>query len=122
HVVAFVVDCPHETSLYNDDGDFLVIRTADVESGHVDDSAMRRVTDSEYQKRVRRATLKRGDIVYSREGERGGHAAVIPVDNRYCLGQRMIQLRSDDRTNASYLHWLMNADSTYQQGSLDTVG
>ena len=62
------------------------------------------------------------DIVYSREGERWGHAALIPESGKLCLGQRMMHFRAADDTNPASLMWQLNSDATYRQGQVDTVG
>lgn len=122
YATSLIVDCPHETPIYSDDGDYLVIRTADIEEGRLDESAIYRVDETEYLNRVRRQTLLRSDIVYGREGERWGHAALVPEDNIYCLGQRMMQFRSGTHFCPEFLMWQLNAETTYRQGQLDTVG
>ena len=122
YATSMMVDCPHETPVYSEDGQYLVIRTADLDEGHLDSSKMYRVQDDEYIRRVRRADLRRGDIVYGREGERWGHAGLVPEDFRYCLGQRMMQFRVSPDFSPDFLMWLLNSDNVYKQGQLDTVG
>jgi type I restriction enzyme S subunit len=123
HVTDLIVDCPHETPTYTEDGEFLVIRTADLDRGTLlNHSHMRRVDDFEYTNRIRRAPLERCDIVYGREGERWGHAALVPLSAKFCLGQRMMQFRCGPRWEPAFLMWLLNSRSVYLQGSLDTVG
>lgn len=117
-----IVDCPHETPTYDDDGEFFVVRTADVDEGRLAVDQMRRVAEPEYRQRVRRSTLQRDDVVYGREGERWGHAALIPTSERYCLGQRMMQFRACMQTSAEFLMWQLNSECTYRQGDVDTVG
>jgi type I restriction enzyme S subunit len=117
-----IVDCPHETPVYNDEGLYRVIRTADVDRGRIAPTSMRRVSQSEYLKRIRRASLDRNDIAYGREGERWGHAALVPESDLYCLGQRMMQIRASDDVSARFLMWVLNSDATYRQGEVDTVG
>ncbi|WP_199227483.1 restriction endonuclease subunit S [Limnohabitans sp. T6-5] len=122
YATSMIVDCPHETPVYSDDGEYLVIRTADLNEGHLDSSKMYRVQDDEYIRRVRRADLMCSDIVYGREGERWGHAGLVPEDSRYCLGQRMMQFRVGPDFSPDFLMWLLNSDNVYKQGQLDTVG
>ncbi len=117
-----IVDCPHETPVYSEDGPFRVIRTADLEEGVIDEAQMYRVTESEYLNRIRRAPLLRNDIVYGREGERWGHAALIPEGGQFCLGQRMMQMRPVKNVCPEFLMWQLNARTTYTQGDVDTVG
>ena len=114
HVTDLIVDCPHETPTYTEDGEFLVIRTADLDRGTLlNYSHMRRVDDFEYTNRIRRAPLERCDIVYGREGERWGHAALVPLSAKFCLGQRMMQFRCGPRWAPAFLMWLLNSRSVY---------
>lgn len=83
---------------------------------------MYRVEEDEYILRIRRAELREGDIVYGREGERWGHAGLVPKNGRYCLGQRMMQFRVNSRFCPDFLMWLLNSDNVYKQGQVDTVG
>lgn len=122
HLMSSIVDCPHETPVYDDDGVHKVIRTADIAEGKLFTSDMYRVNALEYLNRIRRQPLKTADIVYGREGERWGFAALVPSDNVFCLGQRMMQFRSLETACAPYLMWALNAVSTYRQGQMDTVG
>jgi type I restriction enzyme S subunit len=122
YAATFMVDCPHETPIYDADGNFMVIRTADVEDGTLDPREMYRLSDEQYALRIRRQSLEAADIVYGREGERWGHAALVPESNRYCLGQRMMQVRASAAFDATFLMWQLNAESTYRQGEVDTVG
>jgi len=122
HVTSIIVDCPHETPVYSEDGTHLVIRTADLDEGRIDASGMYRVSETEYLNRIRRASLLRDDIVYGREGERWGHAALIFENDRFCLGQRMMQFRCAEGFCPEYLMWALNAKTTYTQGDVDTVG
>lgn len=119
---SLIVDCPHETPSYDPDGDFLVIRTADINEGVLDSSSMFRLKKEEYLRRTRRASLKKLDIIYGREGERWGHAAIVPESGRFCLGQRMMQFRPSDEFDPEFLMYQLNSLSVYRQGAVDTVG
>lgn len=122
YATRMIVDCPHETPVYDEDGAHKVIRTADISEGRLQADAMYSVNEPEYLNRVRRQSLQKNDIVYGREGERWGFAAQVPEDDVFCLGQRMMQFRSADSMNSSYLMWQINSLSTYRQGQMDTVG
>ena len=117
-----IFDCPHETPQYCDDGQYLVVRTADLNEGVIDTSEIYRVAHDEYLNRIRRSSLRKDDIVYGREGERWGHAALIPTDDNFCLGQRMMQFRSSMNHCPGYLMWQLNSEAVYRQGDVDTVG
>lgn len=122
HATRLIIDCPHETPHYSPDGDFMVIRTADLFSGSLNLSNAYRLDSSEYEKRTRRGEVLAGDIVYGREGERWGYAAIVPENVQVCLGQRMMQFRARTGIHQQFLMWQLNADSTYRQGQQDTVG
>lgn len=117
-----VVDCPHETPIYNPDGDYLVIRTADIDQGVLKPERMYRLDREQYVHRTRRMNLEKNDVVYSREGERWGHAALVPKADLYALGQRMMQLRVCDSICPEFFMYQLNSVATYRQGEVDTVG
>lgn len=111
-----VVDCPHSTPEYVDSG-VACVRTADMIPGEILLEQARRVTPRTYRERVRRLEPRRGDVIYSREGERFGIAA--PVENEaVCLGQRVMLLRPAAETDPDFLLWAMNAPSFYRQALL----
>jgi type I restriction enzyme S subunit len=122
YLASRIVDCPHETPTYADDGDHFVIRTADVAEGELDLSYARRVDDVEFARRIRRLRVEAGDILYSREGERFGFAALVPDGDSVCLGQRMMQFRVRGEWFSRFVMWQLNAKFVYQQASLDTAG
>jgi type I restriction enzyme S subunit len=98
-----IVDCPHETPKYMDNGEYTAIRTADLSAGKLDLSAAYRLEEEEYLKRIRRESLRAGDIVYGREGERWGFAATVPDRADLCLGQRMMQFRAAGHFDERFL-------------------
>ena len=122
HATELIVDCPHETPTYSDDGDYLVVRTADIFDGVLCEDGLYRVSEAEYFNRVRRQSLLQGDVVYGREGERWGHAALVPRSDTFCLGQRMMQFRVAKHFDPEYMMWLLNSEVVYRQGQQDTVG
>lgn len=119
-----IIDCPHETPAYSDDGEYLVIRTADQDLGKLRaDQDMYRLNKNEYQNRIRRMALNKNDIVYGREGERWGLACLVPESNKYCLGQRMLQFRcKNELLLPHFAVWALNSKYIYLQGSVDTIG
>lgn len=122
HATELIVDCPHETPTYSDEGEYLVIRTADIFDGVLCEDGLYRVSEMEYFNRVRRQSLLQGDVVYGREGERWGHAALVPRSDTFCLGQRMMQFRVAKHVDPEYMMWLLNSEVVYRQGQQDTVG
>lgn len=122
YVTSRIIDCPHETPAYNPDGEYLVIRTADLDVGILQLREAYRVDKDEYYRRIRRERVKEGDILYSREGERWGMAALVPEAPVMCLGQRMMQFRASGDHCGRFLMWQLNSNSVYEQGATDTIG
>ena len=117
-----IIDCPHDTPQYDPSGSYCVVRTADLDSGTLDLSRAYRVDESEYIHRIRRAKVLPSDILYSREGERWGQAAIVPLEPIICLGQRMMQFRANTRFAPKFLMWHLSARCVYEQGELDAAG
>ena len=114
-VCSKIVDCLHSTPEYDDDGKYYVVRTADVDRGILLTCDMRKVTIHTYIERISRLEPLYGDIVYSREGERFGMAALIPENMKVCLGQRMMMLRVSKEVESTYLMWFLNSLCVYNQ-------
>lgn len=117
-----IVDCPHDTPTYSEYGEYLAIRTSDLDDGQLFPEQMHRVEKDEYLHRIRREPVRQDDIVYSREGGRWGHAALVTENDRFCLGQRMMQFRVNELFDPSYLMRHLNTKNVYRQGEVDTVG
>lgn len=108
-----IVDCPHTTPTYVPSG-VPCIRTADMIPGQLLLDQAYCITEDDYRERVARLIPKKGDVIYSREGERLGIAA--PVGNqRVCLGQRVMLLRPGCETDPDYLLWAMNSPPFYNR-------
>ena len=115
-----IVDCPHSTPNYTDEGEYPAIRTADILAGYLDLENCRRVTEPVYDERNFRLIPKAGDIIYSREGERFGIGAPIPEGAKVCLAQRVMLFRA--KSTPGYLMWALNSSSTYTQAQQDCIG
>jgi len=124
NVISKIIDCPHETPDYSIDGKYYVIRTADQDFCAIkDNSKMYLLEEDEYQQRIRRSSLQKNDIVYGREGERWGFACLVPENDRYCLGQRIMQFRCDtEKVTPAFVMYALNADYVRNQGVVDTFG
>jgi type I restriction enzyme S subunit len=122
HQMAEVVDCPHSTPEYSADGQFPAVRTADLEWGCLSLESALRVSEEIYRSRIDRLVPVENDILYSREGERFGMAALVPPGVRLCLGQRMMLFRVQAAASPAYLMWVLNSQAVYQQVKQDTVG
>ena len=110
---AQVVDCPHSTPVYVERG-VPCIRTADMLPGQLLLDHAYRVTDQTYFERVARLVPRKGDIIYSREGERLGIASPVG-DELVCLGQRVMLLRPSQDTDPAFMLWAMNTEWFYRR-------
>lgn len=117
-----IVDCLHATPQYDGSGDYPAIRTADVEPGRVRLSTARRVNREQYERWTTRLTPESGDILYSREGERYGIAALVPDDTQLCISQRMMIFRVRPEYDSNYIMWQLNCRHVYAQASADIIG
>ena len=121
-IMSNIVDCLHSTPTYDEDGEYIAIRTADISPGILDIHNAKRVNAKDYLERIARLKPQVGDIIYSREGERYGMATLVPPDVDLCLAQRVMMFRVSSSNDHTFMMWALNADCTYQQIKQDTVG
>lgn len=117
-----VIDCLHATPLYDENGAFPAIRTADVHPGRLLLGTARRVNESQYRLWTARLAPREGDILYTREGERFGIAATVPAGVDLCISQRMMFFRVSPPHSSRYLMWQMNCRHVYDQAAMDLLG
>lgn len=117
-----IVDCLHATPSYSEDGEFPAIRTADVEPGRLRLWQARRISAAQFARWTARLAPREGDILYSREGERFGMAAVVPKNIRLCISQRMMVFRIRETTCSEYVMWQLNCPHVYAQASVQVIG
>jgi type I restriction enzyme S subunit len=117
-----IVDCLHATPVYSDDGAYPAIRTADVRAGELLLKSARRVDEEHYRRWTARMVPSAGDILYTREGERFGIAALVPDGVRLCISQRMMAFRIHERVSSAYVMWQINCRHVYAQAAADVIG
>ena len=86
-----VVDCHNKTAPYVENGIHLV-RTTDIRNGEMNLTNTKKITEETYDYWARRMPPKAGDIFFTREAPMG-EAAIVPEDEKVCLGQRTMLLR-----------------------------
>jgi type I restriction enzyme S subunit len=121
-VARHIVDCLHATPIYAEDGGYPAIRTADVQPGRLLLESARRVDEDHYLRWTARLTPEEGDILYTREGERFGIAALVPANVRLCISQRMMLFRIHPIHNSAYVMWQINCQHVYAQAAADLIG
>ena len=99
-----VVDCHNKTAPYVEKG-IPLIRTSNIRHGVINfKEKMKYVNEETYEYWSRRCPPESGDILFTREAPMG-ETAIVPVDTKVCMGQRMMLLRSiHDLTDVEYLH------------------
>lgn len=107
-VCSNIVDCPHSTPQWVNDGR-ICLRTTNFRRGYLDLSEKNYVSEETFDKRNARLVPKPGDVLYSREGAILGIACIIPDDMYVCLGQRMMLLRANDKMLARFLMHYLNS-------------
>ena len=85
-----IVDCPHSTPQYKEEGKNCIDTTCFDEEGII--KKTRKVDQQIFIERNQRLEPLPGDIVYSREGIIG-QAVILPEGQRFCLGQRVMLFR-----------------------------
>ncbi|PIQ13557.1 MAG: restriction endonuclease subunit S [Hydrogenophilales bacterium CG_4_9_14_3_um_filter_59_35] len=76
------------------DSGALVLRSQNIRNGRLDLSVKSYTDEAHFGQRSRRAKLRAGDLVITREAPMG-EVCIIPEGLRCCLGQRMVMLRPD---------------------------
>lgn len=109
----FIVDCPHSTAADEGEG-IALIRTPNIGAGFFILDNVHRVSESVYEERIKRGKPQRDDLIYAREAPAGNVAIV--KDEKVCLGQRTVLIRSDaKKVNPYYLMYYLLSDSKKNQ-------
>jgi type I restriction enzyme S subunit len=108
-----VVDCPHSTPKWTDSG-IIVLRNQNIKNGVLDLSNPSFTNEEDYQKRVKRAIPRAGDIVITREAPMG-EVCIIPEGLKCCLGQRQVLLRPRNEICGEYFFWALQSPYVQDQ-------
>lgn len=107
-VCSNIVDCPHSTPKWVDNGK-LCLRTTNFKRGYLDLTEKNYVSEETFNIRNARLIPLPSDVLYSREGAILGIACIIPKDTYVCLGQRMMLFRTNERMNGRFLMHYLNS-------------
>ena len=109
-----ISDCPHSTPLWTDRG-VIVLRNQNIRGGRMDLSSPSYTDEAHYEQRSRRARLRSGDLVLTREAPMG-QVCMIPDNLRCCLGQRMVMLRPDpEKCDSRFLLYSIQSDKVQHE-------
>lgn len=107
-VCEHVVDCLHSTPNFKELG-YLCIDTNCIKPGRIIYEKVRYVDETTFIERNRRMKPQRNDVIFSREGALLGVAVRVPANLEFCLGQRMMIFRLDQKVNAKYYENVLNS-------------
>ena len=102
-----IVDCPHFTPEWTTSG-YLVIRNQNIRDGRLDLSESSYTHLEDFQRRVRRAKPRAGDIIFTREAPMG-EVCLLPENLECCLGQRQVLLRPARDVDNRYLFYALRS-------------
>jgi type I restriction enzyme, S subunit len=109
-----IVDCPHSTPLWTNSG-VIVLRNQNIRGGRLDLSSPSYTDEAHFELRSRRARLKAGDLVLTREAPMG-EVCMVPENLRCCLGQRMVMLRPDPKKcDSRFLLYAIQSDAVQHE-------
>ena len=108
-----IVDCPHFTPDWTDHG-YVVIRNQNIRNGRLDLSDPSYTHRKDFERRIKRAKPRPGDIIFTREAPMG-EACVLPGNLECCVGQRQVLLRPSKEVNGNYLCYALRSPFVQQQ-------
>jgi len=109
-----IADCPHSTPMWTDSG-VIVLRNQNIRGGRLDLSSPSYTDEAHFEQRSRRARLRSGDLVLTREAPMG-EVCMIPDNLRCCLGQRMVMLRPDPKKcDSRFLLYSIQSDTVQHE-------
>jgi type I restriction enzyme, S subunit len=100
-VMSHIVDTEHKTAPYDENGAFLVVRTANVRNGKLLLENAKFANEETYKAWTFREIPEPGDILFTREAP-AGEACLVPDIPTLCLGQRMVLFKFDRKKYDGY--------------------
>ena len=110
-LASVIVDCPHSTPHYYENSTgYVAIDTNCIDAaGNI--TGWRYVDKETYLERIMRLQPLPDDIVYTREGSIC-RAAILPPNEKVCLGQRVMLIRCPNGVLVDYLKMILMAPQT----------
>jgi type I restriction enzyme S subunit len=94
-VCELIVDCVNKTAPVVDElTPYKMLRTTNIKGGRIDREECRRVGKETFVKWTRRADVRRGDVILTREAPLG-EVGYVDFDDTVFLGQRLMQYRAN---------------------------
>lgn len=109
-----IADCPHSTPMWTNSG-VIVLRNQNIRGGGLDLSSPSYTDEAHFEQRSRRARLRAGDLVLTREAPMG-EVCMVPENLRCCLGQRMVMLRPNPKKcDSRFLLYSIQSDAVQHE-------
>lgn len=108
-----VIDCPHFTPEWTASG-YLVIRNQNIRDGRLDLSERSYTHLVDFERRIRRAKPRAGDIIFTREAPMG-EVCLVPEGLECCVGQRQVLLRPGNGVDHRYLFYALRSPAVRHQ-------
>lgn len=94
-VCELIVDCVNKTApIVEELTPYKMLRTTNIKGGRIDREECRRVSKDTFVKWTRRADVRRGDVILTREAPMG-EVGYVNFDDSVFLGQRLMQYRAN---------------------------
>ncbi len=119
--VLMVVDCHNKTAPYVQAG-IPLIRTSNIRDGQFVWSDLKFVDNATYEYWSKRCAPEQGDLIFTREAPMG-EVAIIPPNQKVCLGQRTMLIRPiETHISAKYLLLTIMEPNFKKRSDLVAVG
>ena len=104
----YIVDCPHSTPKFVDNGFKCIDTTCINMDGEILDNKIRMVSEKTFIERNNRLIPQLDDIIYSREGI-VGQAVIVPKKFPICLGQRVMLFRTYAEIPSKFFRYVVTS-------------
>ncbi len=106
-VCELIVDCPHSTPKWTDNG-YLVVKNQNIRDGQLKLSQKFFTNKEHFHHRIRRAKPRPGDLIFTREAPMG-EICMVPEGVELCVGQRQVLLRVREDIDPHYILYAMQS-------------
>ncbi|HVY24412.1 MAG TPA: restriction endonuclease subunit S [Steroidobacteraceae bacterium] len=91
-VCCAIVDCKNRTPTMVEGGEYIVVRTTNIRHGRFNPKGSFTTNRQNFEIWTQRGAPRLGDVFFTREAP-VGEACLVPDQNNFCMGQRMMYFR-----------------------------
>jgi len=107
--ISAIVDCKNRTPEYEDDGEFLVVRTSNVKEQKLNLEGAYFTDRKNFEIWTERGIPPVGSILFTREAPTG-EVCLVPYDVPLCMGQRMMNIIPHEPSVTPFLFDFLTSD------------